>query len=157
MGYTMADEYNGYSGDATTIGVPGEAGWEPRELSHEAPRVLSPADQAMVEALRPNTALLIALSGPNSGARFLLDADEVSAGRHPKSDIFFDDITVSRRHAIFVRSGNGYSVQDIGSLNGTYVDRKLVDNLPLVTGAEVMIGKYRLTYYAAAHSAPEQS
>lgn len=145
----MADEYNGYPGDATTIGVPGEDDWASRELSHEAPRVLSPADQAMVEALRPNTALLIALSGPNAGARFLLDADEVSAGRHPKSDIFLDDITVSRRHAIFVRSGNTYAVQDIGSLNGTYVDRKLVDNVPLTTGAEVMIGKYRLTYYAA--------
>lgn len=144
----MVDEQNTYVGDATTIGVPGSHEVA-ATLSTEAPRSLSPADQAMVEALRPNTALLIALSGPNAGARFLLDAAEVSAGRHPKSDIFLDDITVSRRHAIFVRDEDGYSVQDIGSLNGTYVARQLVDQAKLRTGDEVMIGKYRLTYYAA--------
>ena len=106
-------------------------------------------EQATVDALNPGTALLIVLRGPNTGARFLLDAAEVSAGRHPKSDIFLDDITVSRRHAIFVRDEDGYSVQDIGSLNGTYVARQLVDQAKLRTGDEVMIGKYRLTYYAA--------
>jgi len=148
----MVDEQNTYVGDATTIGVPGsyEAA---ATLSTDVPRNLSPADQAMVEALRPHTALLIALSGPNAGARFLLDAAEVSAGRHPKSDIFLDDITVSRRHAIFVRDEDGYSVQDIGSLNGTYVARQLVDQAKLHTGDEVMIGKYRLTYYAAPSKA----
>ena len=148
----MADAHNGYLGDATSIGVPGEHDTA-RELSHEAPRTLSPADRAMVEALRPATALLIALSGPNAGARFLLDDNEVSAGRHPKSDIFLDDITVSRRHAIFIRRDGGYAVQDIGSLNGTYVQRKLVDEATLHTGDEVMIGKYRLTYYAAPSGA----
>ena len=138
-----------YSGDATTIGVPGQADLLHSDLSHEAPVVLSPADQAMVEALRPGTALLIALRGPNAGARFLLDDSEVSTGRHPKSDIFLDDVTVSRRHAIFVNTDEGYSVQDIGSLNGTYVNRQLVDVQPLKTGDEVMVGKFRLTYYAA--------
>lgn len=140
-------------GDATRIGVPGEADWGSGSLSHDAPRLLSPADQAMVEALRPGTALLIALSGPNAGARFLLDDAEVSAGRHPKSDIFLDDITVSRRHAIFVRRDGGYAVQDVGSLNGTYVQRRLVDEAQLATGDEVQIGKYRLTYYAAPAAA----
>lgn len=150
----MAEEANsGNLGDATTIGVPGMSELPPRDLSRDVPVVLAPADQAMVEALRPGTALLIALSGPNAGARFLLDDDEVSAGRHPKSDIFLDDVTVSRRHAIFVRRGGAYTVQDIGSLNGTYVNRELVDSFDLRTGDEVMIGKYRLTYYAAAQAA----
>lgn len=138
-----------YTGDATTVGVPGQAELLATALSHETPVVLSPADQAMVEALRPGTALLIALSGPNQGARFLLDDTEVSVGRHPKSDIFLDDVTVSRRHAIFVRTETGFTVQDIGSLNGTYVNRQLVDGAALKTGDEVMVGKFRLTYYNA--------
>lgn len=138
-----------YTGDATTIGVPGQSELLAADLSHEVPLVLSPADQAMVEALRPGTALLIAQRGPNAGARFLLDDTEVSTGRHPKSDIFLDDVTVSRRHAIFVRTETGYAVQDIGSLNGTYVNRQLVDARELKTGDEVMVGKFRLTFYAA--------
>lgn len=146
----MADEQTPHVlGDATTVGVPGDSDWTAREVSKENPLPLSGADQAMVEALRPGTALLIAQSGPNVGARFLLDAPEVSSGRHPKSDIFLDDVTVSRRHAIFVQRGNGFAVQDIGSLNGTYVNRELAEDVELQTGDEVMIGKYRLTYYAA--------
>ena len=138
-----------YSQDATSFGVPGRDELLTADLSHEAPLVLSPADQAMVEALRPGTALLIALRGPNAGARFLLDDREVSTGRHPKSDIFLDDVTVSRRHAIFVQTPEGYTVQDVGSLNGTYVNRQLVESAPLQTGDEVMVGKFRLTYYGA--------
>ncbi|AKU18974.1 signal peptide protein [Luteipulveratus mongoliensis] len=114
---------------------------------------LSNSDQATVEALRPGTALLIALRGPNTGARFLLDADEVSTGRHPDSDIFLDDVTVSRRHAIFRRTTGGFEVQDVGSLNGTYVNMQLVDSAPLRTGDEVMVGKFRLVYYGSAQPA----
>lgn len=114
--------------------------------SREADR-LGAADQATVDALRPGTALLIALRGPNAGARFLLDAHEVSTGRHPDSDIFLDDVTVSRRHAIFRRTPGGYQVQDVGSLNGTYVNMQLVDSADLRTGDEVMVGKFRLVYH----------
>ncbi|MFX0539538.1 FHA domain-containing protein [Ornithinimicrobium sp. Y1847] len=112
----------------------------------ELPR-LSPEDQRTVDALRPGTALLIVLRGPNTGARFLLDDDEVSSGRHPKSDIFLDDVTVSRRHALFSRSGEGYLVRDVGSLNGTYVNRQRIDETVLHPGDEVQIGKFRLVYY----------
>lgn len=117
----------------------------------EAPdiRGLSTEDQATIEALRPGTALLIVLRGPNTGARFLLDDLEVSAGRHPDSDIFLDDVTVSRKHATFVGSDQGYSVRDAGSLNGTYVNRERIDQARLHTGDEVQIGKFRLVYYAA--------
>jgi pSer/pThr/pTyr-binding forkhead associated (FHA) protein len=112
-------------------------------------RGLNAEDQATIEALRPGTALLIVLRGPNTGARFLLDDLEVSAGRHPDSDIFLDDVTVSRKHAIFVGSDEGYTVRDAGSLNGTYVNRERIEEARLHTGDEVQIGKFRLVYYSA--------
>ena len=112
-------------------------------------RGLSAEDQATIEALRPGTALLVVLRGPNTGARFLLDDDEVAAWRHPDSDIFLDDVTVSRKHALFVSSDDGYVVRDSGSLNGTYVNRERIDEAALHTGDEVQIGKFRLVYYSA--------
>ena len=103
-------------------------------------------DQAAVEALPPGSALLVVRRGPNAGSRFLLDVDLVTAGRHPDSDIFLDDVTVSRRHAEFVRSVGGFAVKDVGSLNGTYVNRHRIDEVLLTGGDEVQIGKYRLVY-----------
>ena len=111
-------------------------------------RGLSAEDHATIAALRPGTALLVVLRGPNTGARFLLDDPEVSSGRHPDSDIFLDDVTVSRKHALFVQEGDGFAVKDVGSLNGTYVNREIVDHVALRTGDEVQIGKFRLVYYA---------
>ena len=112
-------------------------------------RGLSAEDQATIEALRPGTALLVVLRGPNTGARFLLDDQQVAAGRHPDSDIFLDDVTVSRKHALFVSADDGYVVRDSGSLNGTYVNRERIDEASLHTGDEVQIGKFRLVYYSA--------
>ena len=109
---------------------------------------LTDEDEATIGALRPGTALLVVVRGPNNGASFLLDDAEVTSGRHPDSDIFLDDVTVSRRHAVFVREGNGYAVKDVGSLNGTYVNRASVDSAVLRNGDEVQIGKYRFLYYA---------
>jgi len=103
-------------------------------------------DQAAVEALPEGSALLVVRRGPNAGSRFLLDVEMVTAGRHPDSDIFLDDVTVSRRHAQFVRIGAGYAVKDVGSLNGTYVNRHRIDEAQLSGGDEVQIGKYRLVY-----------
>ena len=100
---------------------------------------LSAEDEATIGALRPGTALLVVVRGPNNGARFLLDDAEVTSGRHPDSDIFLDDVTVSRRHAVFVREGAGYAVKDVGSLNGTYVNRSSVDAAVLRNGDEVQI------------------
>jgi len=94
--------------------------------------------------------LLVVKRGPNAGARFTLDADVTRAGRHPESDIFLDDITVSRRHAEFVRGGGGYNVRDVGSLNGTYVNRERIEEAVLASGDEVQIGKFKLVYLAAA-------
>ncbi len=105
-------------------------------------------DIEAVSRLKPGTALLVVQKGPNAGARFLLDADTTTAGRSTKSDIFFDDVTVSRTHAEFLRAGDGnFVVRDVGSLNGTYVNRDRVDEAQLKAGDEVQIGKYRLTFH----------
>jgi pSer/pThr/pTyr-binding forkhead associated (FHA) protein len=111
------------------------------------PDVAAPdPDQAAVGALPEGSALLVVRRGPNAGSRFVLDVDLVTAGRHPDSDIFLDDVTVSRRHAQFVRIGSGFAVKDVGSLNGTYVNRHRIDEAQLSGGDEVQIGKYRLVY-----------
>ncbi|MBB6172075.1 pSer/pThr/pTyr-binding forkhead associated (FHA) protein [Nocardiopsis mwathae] len=103
-----------------------------------------PTDPANVDALPPGTALLVVKRGPNAGSRFLLDSDVTTAGRHPNSDIFLDDVTVSRRHVEFFRRGDGFGVRDVGSLNGTYVNRERIDEAELGGGDEVQIGKFRL-------------
>jgi pSer/pThr/pTyr-binding forkhead associated (FHA) protein len=111
---------------------------------------LNEADAAAADALPAGSALLIVQRGPGAGSRYLLDTDVVSAGRHPESEIFLDDITVSRRHVEFRREGNTYSVHDVGSLNGTYVNRDRIDDALLQNGDEVRIGKYRLVFFASA-------
>lgn len=112
---------------------------------------MSSSDVAAVENLPAGSAMLLVQRGPDAGARFLLDSDSVAVGRHPDSDIFLDDISVSRRHATFARSGAGYTVTDLGSLNGTYVNRDRIDGeIPLSGGDEVQVGKYRLIYFAGA-------
>ena len=87
--------------------------------------------------------------GPNSGARFLLDTDVTTVGRHPDADIFLDDVTVSRRHAEFLRHRTAFEVKDLRSLNGTYFDGVRIETALLSDGAEVQIGKFRLTFYAS--------
>jgi pSer/pThr/pTyr-binding forkhead associated (FHA) protein len=111
-------------------------------------RQLSPIDAAAVDALPAGHALLVVQRGPGAGNRFLLDLDLVTAGRHPESEIFLDDVTVSRRHAEFHRTGSDFSVRDVGSLNGTYVNRDRIDQVALKDGDEVQIGKYRLVFYS---------
>ncbi len=102
-----------------------------------------------ITALPSGSALLVVRRGPNIGARFLLDADVTTVGRHPEADIFLDDVTVSRRHAEFVRMGTSFQVKDLGSLNGTYFDGVRIDTALLSDGAEVQVGKFRLTFSAS--------
>ncbi|AHW64262.1 oxoglutarate dehydrogenase inhibitor Odhl [Corynebacterium glyciniphilum] len=101
---------------------------------------------AGVEGLPSGSALLVVKRGPNAGSRFLLDQDTTAAGRHPDSDIFLDDVTVSRRHAEFRRNGDEYEVVDVGSLNGTYVNREPKNSAVLSNGDEIQIGKFRLVF-----------
>ena len=131
------------SPDATSIFQPG--------AFDEGP-VDEPNEEAAgaVDALPAGSALLVVKRGPNAGSRFLLDQDVTTAGRHPDSDIFLDDVTVSRRHAEFRREGGGFVVHDVGSLNGTYLNRERIDSSPLSNGDEVQIGKFRLVYLTSA-------
>ena len=115
-------------------------------LNEEDP-ALNPEHAAAVDALPRGNALLIVRQGPNSGARFLLDSDVTTVGRHPDSAIFLDDVTVSRRHAEFRRHGNSFQVQDLASLNGIYYDGVRIESALLEEGAEIQIGKFRFTFY----------
>lgn len=99
-----------------------------------------------VEGLPEGAALLVVKRGPNAGARFLLDQDTTTAGRHPEADIFLDDVTVSRRHAEFRRNAGEFEVVDVGSLNGTYVNREPRNSESLSNGDEIQIGKFRLVF-----------
>jgi pSer/pThr/pTyr-binding forkhead associated (FHA) protein len=99
-----------------------------------------------VEELPSGSAFVVVKRGPNAGSRFLLDQPVTSAGRHPNSDIFLDDVTVSRRHAEFRREGGEFQIVDMSSLNGTYVNRKPVASAMLANGDEIQIGKFRLVF-----------
>jgi pSer/pThr/pTyr-binding forkhead associated (FHA) protein len=142
-GTALPHESPGETTATITFGAPTKEGEHPEEAA------LNDADAAAVDALPSGSALLVVQRGPSAGSRFLLDTDVVSAGRHPDSEIFLDDVTVSRRHAEFRRGPGGYRVADVGSLNGTYVNRDRIDEVELQGGDEVQIGKYRLVYFAS--------
>jgi pSer/pThr/pTyr-binding forkhead associated (FHA) protein len=119
----------------------------------ENPPAQSEVSVTGVEGLPAGSALLVVKRGPNAGSRFLLDQPVTTAGRHPDSDIFLDDVTVSRRHAEFRKLDDGeFEVVDVGSLNGTYVNREPVDSAVLANGDEVQIGKFRLVFLTGPRS-----
>ena len=107
------------------------------------------ATVAGTDNLAEGQALLVVIRGPNAGARFMLDQATTTAGRHPEADIFLDDVTVSRRHAEFRKNDDGkFEVVDVGSLNGTYVNREPRNSQVLEVGDEIQIGKFRLVFIA---------
>jgi pSer/pThr/pTyr-binding forkhead associated (FHA) protein len=102
------------------------------------------------DELEDGQALLLVKRGPSAGSTFLLDKESTAAGRNTESDVFLDDITVSRTHAVFERRSDGsWFVRDLGSLNGTYVNGEQVDETKLASGDEVQVGKFKLTFFAA--------
>jgi pSer/pThr/pTyr-binding forkhead associated (FHA) protein len=129
----------------STISITGIESLDPDDHSDD-PQIVT---DIAVEGLPGDSALLVVKRGPNAGSRFLLDKDLTTAGRHPESDIFLDDVTVSRRHAEFHRDGDRFTVRDVGSLNGTYLNRERIDEAPLTSGDEVQIGKFRLVFLTA--------
>ena len=132
--------------DSTTIFSAGLFGGEPE---------VTEVGLGGLEGLTAGSALLVVKRGPNAGSRFQLDQEVVSAGRHPQSDIFLDDVTVSRRHAEFRRTAQGYEVSDVGSLNGTYVNREPIESSILSNGDEVQIGKFRLVFLTGSQPVGE--
>ena len=124
------------SPDTTVTFMPGELETDLEEEVHISP-----------EELEGGRGVLIVRRGPNAGSKFFLDSDETQVGRHPDSDIFLDDITVSRRHAEIRRGeGGGFTLGDVGSLNGTYVNRERVEGAELRSGDEIQIGKFKLVF-----------
>ena len=111
-----------------------------------APIEVEAEEEAHLRELTSGQACLIVRRGPAAGTKFTLDGDMVTVGRHPQSDIFLNDITVSRRHAELHRADVRYSVTDLGSLNGTYVNRARVETSKLASGDELQIGKFRLLF-----------
>jgi pSer/pThr/pTyr-binding forkhead associated (FHA) protein len=110
---------------------------------------LTEVEQAAIAALPSGSALLLVRSGALAGARYLLDTAVTTVGRHPEADIFFDDVTVSRRHAEVIRTGTAFEIIDQRSLNGTYVNGERVDRSALRNGYEVRVGKFRLNFFAS--------
>jgi len=116
----------------------------------EDPRPNAEMSSDLQDAIRdlPQGNALLVVERPDRGARYLLDTSEATAGRHPRSEIFLDDITVSRHHCRFIRGDEGFTIKDLGSLNGTYVNRVLIDGeAPLRQGDEVQIGKFRMVFW----------
>lgn len=107
---------------------------------------IQPIETSDSSSVEPGSHVLLIVRGPGTGSRIDLGGDEMSAGRSPETAIFLDDITVSRVHATFKRSGVGWQLVDQGSLNGTYVNRDRVDSVELANGDEIQIGKYRFHY-----------
>jgi pSer/pThr/pTyr-binding forkhead associated (FHA) protein len=133
----------------STISITGIESLDPEQP--DDPQIVT---DIAVEGLPSDSALLVVKRGPNAGSRFLLDKDLTTAGRHPESDIFLDDVTVSRRHAEFHRENGRFVVRDVGSLNGSYLNRERIDEAALSSGDEVQIGKFRLVFLTAHRADP---
>ncbi len=121
-----------------------------RSVSEDSSALLEKATQAekdVISALPEGSAMLIVLSGPARGARFLLNTSLTTIGRAPENDIFLDDVTVSRKHAEISKGNNGYQVKDLGSLNGTYVNGKVEVESNLSDGMELNIGKFKMHFF----------
>ena len=122
--------------------------------AHTTMSVTVPIDSTQEEVeieldeLPPGVGMLVVTRGPNSGSKYALDERLVTAGRHPDSVIFLDDITVSRRHAEVRQKDGGYEVCDVGSLNGTYLNRERVETAKLNDGDELQIGTFKLLFLA---------
>jgi pSer/pThr/pTyr-binding forkhead associated (FHA) protein len=99
-----------------------------------------------VEGLPSGAALLVVKRGPNAGSRFVLDRSVTSAGRHIDNDVVLDDVTVSAHHAEFRRNNRTFEVVDVDSLDGTYVNRELVNSAVLANGDQISMGKFRLVF-----------
>jgi len=124
--------------DEATVGLPAVEAETEEEVEVAPP----------LEPLEKGSAMLVIKKGPDAGMSFTIDRDAIVIGRHPESDIFLDDITVSRRHAEIHREGTDFTLVDTGSLNGTYLNRERIESAALSNGDEVQIGKFRLLFFA---------
>jgi pSer/pThr/pTyr-binding forkhead associated (FHA) protein len=138
----------------SSCGAPLEQDADPTTITFTLDAPIDAPDEEVSVTLDEvgETGVLVVKRGPNAGSRFNLTAEVTTAGRHPDSDIFLDDITVSRRHAEIVHAAGGYIVRDVGSLNGTYLNRERIEQAPLQNGDELQIGKFKLVFVSGGAS-----
>lgn len=132
----------------SSCGAPLAASGDDRTVS----LVVAPSTGETVTVERPDLSsggLLVVTRGPNSGSKYEVDQPVTTVGRHPDSDIFLDDVTVSRRHVELTRSGDQFTVRDVGSLNGTYLNRERIEQAPLSNSDELQVGTFRLLFLTA--------
>jgi pSer/pThr/pTyr-binding forkhead associated (FHA) protein len=146
-GFTNAEGANYCQRCGAFVGAPEPA---PAESSTATYRIdetgeLVPVELEDVVAQGGGAALVVRAGGGRVGESFPLDRDRMTIGRRPDSDVFLDDVTVSRDHALIVRRGHEFHLDDLGSLNGTYVNRRRIETHHLADGDELQIGKYKLT------------
>jgi pSer/pThr/pTyr-binding forkhead associated (FHA) protein len=116
---------------------------------------LADADKSAIEAVlngAPDKAMVVVHRGANKGSRYLISEERTSIGRSPESEIFLDDVTVSRSHAVIERNGSGFALNDLGSLNGTYINNQSLKTSPLTSGDEIQIGKFHLIFISARNT-----
>jgi FHA domain len=140
----MAAERRGYASDHRDTEATGA--WTTAHGDVDTPSASSHDAASQCGLPAGVQAVLAVIHGPSVGARFALDQDCTTAGRHPSSDILLDDITVSRRHAEIHCLDHGYRIVDVGSTNGTYVNRRLVDSYVLAPGDQIQIGKFSMQF-----------
>ena len=138
----------------SSCGASLEAAADENTLTLQAVEAAGEEDElaAYLEGLPAGVGLLVVRHGPDAGSSFRLENDHTNVGRHPDSEIFLDDITVSRRHVVLDRTPAGYVVRDVGSLNGTYVNHERADEATLRHCDELQIGRYRLSFVRGADS-----
>lgn len=107
----------------------------------------------LMGAQRPSYPSLTIIKGPQTGSSFVLDQNEVSIGRDPSSGVFLNDMTVSRHHALLKVNGNIATIEDLGSLNGTWVDGAIVNNANLVDGSTIQVGTFRMVFHSTSKAA----
>ncbi len=148
-GHTNPDSANFCSSCGAVLDVRGQD--HTISLAPISPETGPPSDEVSValDDMPEGAGMLVVKRGPGAGSKFVLARSVVSAGRHPDSDIFLDDVTVSRRHAELVRRGSGYVLRDAGSLNGTYLNRERIEEATVANGDEVQIGRFKLVYLDA--------
>jgi pSer/pThr/pTyr-binding forkhead associated (FHA) protein len=116
---------------------------------------LADADKSAIEAVlngAPDKAMVVVHRGANKGSRYLISEERTSIGRSPESEIFLDDVTVSRSHAVIQRNGSAFALNDLGSLNGTYINNQSLKTSPLTSGDEIQIGKFHLIFISARNT-----
>jgi pSer/pThr/pTyr-binding forkhead associated (FHA) protein len=145
-GFVNAEGANYCQKCGAYLAGPAEGGDDPTTATYRVGETGEIESVEIEDVVAAGAGLVIRAGGGRVGETFSLQGPRLSIGRRPESDVFLDDVTVSRDHALLVQRGSDYYLDDCGSLNGTYVNRERVDSHRLEDGDELQIGKYKLTY-----------